>query len=32
MINSDLYWSLHARLNSKINTKQLLKQLGDEEE
>jgi len=32
MINSDLYWSLHARLNSRNNTKQLRKQLGDDEE
>ena len=32
MINSDLYWALHSRLNSRINVKQLRKQLGDEEE
>jgi hypothetical protein len=35
MINSDYYWSLHARLNTNTNAKQLRKQLGgkkDEEE
>ena len=31
MINADLYWSLHTRLNSAVNAKQLQKQLEEEE-
>ena len=35
MINADLYWSMHIRLasryNSVLNTKQLQKQLEEEE-
>ena len=30
-INSDMYWLLHFRLNNNVNTKQLRKQLGEEE-
>lgn len=32
MINSDLYWSMHSRLNPRLNAKQLRKQLEAEEE
>ena len=31
-MNSDIYWSMMHRLNQKVNTKQLRKQLGDEDE
>ena len=32
-MNSDMYWSMMHRLNQgRVNTKQMKKQLGDEEE